>query len=328
MAQFPSESEVLDAVEKAGWLLEQQAVRVLERRGFNPRPSWAFKDPDEPTSSREIDVWSYRRYFNDSDSKVTVAASILVECKQSEMPYCAIGHHLPEWRQKGNPNEHTLPVEFLPADFDPTDASVLRYGYLWDVTGFRDATLEHGQTNFRATQLTRLDHNGKKWSATNAGIFNSLVYPLAKAIHASKRGDRPQHSWPLPNSPYFMKERQNRWSRYVLRFPVVLISSPLYVIDASGDTTAFSHEKWVRVQRHLESESVNGLFEFDVVNKDAFIEYIEGVVEGLTLHVASAVEANPLRYTGEQWISIEQLPEGQLRSTFPPASVGSAHRRT
>jgi hypothetical protein len=92
MAQFPTEEEVLKAVGDAGWLLEQEAARTLEARGFNPQPSWAFKDPDDPTKSRELDVLGFRNYFTDDTTKVHVAANILVECKQSDTPYCAVGH--------------------------------------------------------------------------------------------------------------------------------------------------------------------------------------------------------------------------------------------
>jgi hypothetical protein len=86
-----------------GGLLEQQAARVLEGREFNTQPSWAFPDPDQPSTSRELDVFSYRNFWSGSEAKVGIEASVLVECKQSGNPYCAIGQEPPEWRRVGNP---------------------------------------------------------------------------------------------------------------------------------------------------------------------------------------------------------------------------------
>ncbi|MDC9015130.1 hypothetical protein [Mycobacterium marinum] len=306
MAQYPTETEVLAAVDQAGWLLEQQAARVLDQHDFKPRPSWAYPDPDEPSRSRELDVWSYRSYWQSAEAKAYIGATILIECKQSVNPYCAIGQELPEWRRRGNPTEHTLPVRYTPDYFD-VEHDRLRYGYTWDVMGFRSLRLRYGQTNFRATQLTRIDRKGDGWVASNTGIFNDLVYPLAKAVRASQRDSKTRKDWNLHyrhresklNPP---REGRKELVEFNLRFPVVLISCPLYVIDAGTDSPHFSEAKWVRVQRHLESNTLKGIFEFDVVSRSAFVEYIETVVEGFMAEFVSTVEADPLRYTGEQWI--------------------------
>ena len=127
--------------------------------------------------------------------------------------------------------------------------------------------------------------------------LTSLVYPLAKAVRASQKKDDRRREWGYDGT---VKAREG-YTGFTLRFPVILISCPLYVIDAGGEQPVFSTAKWVRAQRHLESASLKGLFEFDVVTQDAFEEYLETVVEGLASEIASLVEAEPLRYTGEQW---------------------------
>lgn len=318
MAQYPTEADVLAAVDQAGWLLEQQAARILGEHDFNPRPSWAYPDPDEPSTSRELDVWSYRHYWTSDEARMYVAASVLVECKQSSNPYCAVGQELPEWRQTGNPAGHTLPVRYTPKYFD-FENNRLQYGYTWDVMGFRKLGLRHGQTEFRATQLTRIERKGSNWVASNAGIFNDLVYPLAKAVRATQRGERTQDDWGLHyrNRPGAQKlPPRTAFVKFVLRFPVVLISCPLYVIDAGTDTPQFSDAKWVRVQRHLQSETLKGVFEFDVVNRDAFVEYIETIVESFMTEFVSTVQTDPHRYTGELWIP-PGLPEESFGWSVP-----------
>ncbi|MDC8982169.1 hypothetical protein PR370_06055 [Mycobacterium marinum] len=318
MGQYPtpSDQEIVAAVDQAGWLLEQQAARVLADHDFNARPSWAFSDPDEPTKSRELDVWSYRRYLSDASTKVYVGATVLVECKQSEQPYCAIGQELPDWRRAGNPAEHTLPVRFVPRIFN-FEKNQLEYGHCWDVVGFRDLGLRHGQSHFRATQLTRLDLHNKKWSASNAGIFNSLVYPLAKAVRADQKTQGSGHrreKW-LKSEP--KGTNRTGYVGYRVRFPVVLISCPLHVIDASATQPVVTPSKWVRVQRHLESQSLTGVFEFDIVTRDFFVEYVETVVHGFMTELASTVHADPFRYTGELWMPPGVPTEGNYSSTLP-----------
>ena len=224
MGALPTDDEVLTAATNAGWLLEQEAVRILDRHEFHPRPSWAFQDSDEPTSSRELDVWSYRRFFTDDEARVTVSASILVECKQSATPYCAIGHEPPEWRRvRGAPTEHLIPVEYLPVErSDPGKG--IRQGPAWDLLGFADVANEH-VPKFRATQLTRLDHTkGGGWSASNAGVFTSLLYPLAKALRAAQRDQSG-----AKDALYRRKQSTDNQSYvpFVFFFPVVLVSCPL-----------------------------------------------------------------------------------------------------
>jgi hypothetical protein len=299
---LPTPEEILAAAERAGWLLEQSAVRILESTGFHPRPSWAFQDSDDPASSRELDVWSYRQFLSDEETKVSVSASVLVECKQSETPYLAIGHVTPEWRHRRNPTEHIFPVDSL-ALHKMREGEPTPHGYVWDVLGFREIAEQHGYTDFRATQLTRLDRGKGQWAASNAGVFTSLVYPLAKAIRATQRQLRKNDNTIYLRKDAREKNREIRdWVPFVFVFPVILISSRLYVIDAGGEEPSVSDVKWVRAQRDLKSRSVEGLFEFDIVRAEAFPEYIENFVTGFVTAVADAVATDPLRYTGEAWV--------------------------
>lgn len=298
MAELPTNDEILEAAQKSGWLLEQEAVRILDRAEFHPRPGWAFRDADDPASSRELDVWSYRRFLEDHDAKVNVAASILVECKQSATPYLAIGHDIPKWRRDGNPTEHVLPTASF--KMHKEGEAPVRREWAWDALGFRDLALTCGFSNFRANQLTRLDHakGRSKWEASNSGVFTSLVYPLAKAIRATQSQYRSRNSVTHNKQPGTRKDTLT----FLFVFPVVLISSPLYVIDASGDDPVVDQVKWVRAQRDLDSKSVEGLFEFDVVTISAFREYVQDAVIKLVTAISDAISKDPYSYTGEAWI--------------------------
>ena len=156
-----------------------------------------------------------------------MSASVLVECKQSEMPYLAIGHETPEWRQRGNPTEHMFPVDSV-ALRKVRQGEPIPHRNVWDLLGIREIAEHHGYTDFRATQLTRLDRGKGQWAASNAGIFTSLVYPLAKAIRATQR-----QLGRTDGAIYRRTEARGKgrevtdWASFVFIFPVILISSPL-----------------------------------------------------------------------------------------------------
>lgn len=291
MAQRPEEHELLEAVQDAGWLLEHHAIRVLDAADMHPRAGWAFQDPDEPTTSRELDVWSYRQLLRDEQAKVFVTARFLVECKQSSLPYVGIGHELPAWRFGENPTQHVLPRDRIPVESRDDDASTPAWGGL----GFRDLAREHGETNFRVTQLTRLDRaKGGAWTATNAGIFTSLVYPLAKALRASQKGlNRHGPAMNISDGP-----KRSTWLDFGLHFPVVLISCPLYVVDATEAEATVEQRPWVTAVRQLKSENVEGTFELDIVTESAFEEYVRARLD-FACALAEMVEAVPLKFTGE-----------------------------
>ncbi|WP_124712689.1 hypothetical protein [Mycolicibacterium nivoides] len=291
MSEKPTNEEVLAAVEKAGWLLEQKAVRLLEISDFHPRPGWAFQDPDKPESSRELDVWGYHQFLNDRENKVIVSATMLVECKQSASPFCAVGRELPSWRQNGNPKEHTLFTDEVSTEIAP---GTFQMKPSWDYFEFGELATRHGFSGFRADQLTRLERPQKTWQASNAEIFTSLVMPLAKAILATKKEYRNGE-----NRRTFNGVRQS-YLTLNLCFPVVLIGSPLYVVDADKEEPQVDMRDWVRARRDIASKSVNGIFEFDVVTVGNFAKYMNNLVIPFCEAVAELVAAEPLRFTREK----------------------------
>lgn len=294
MGELPEDNELLSAVRDAGWLLEHHAVRVLDAADMHPRAGWAFADSEEPTKSRELDVWSFRQFLRDEPSKVAVTARFLVECKQSRLPYVGIGYDLPDWRFR-NPSQHALPRDVLRVPGDTPNSTVEKPA--WNELGFRALSREHGETNFRVTQLARMDRRGKGWEAKNDGVFTSLVYPLAKAVRASQKGLNgrgPQAHFAGQKSP-----KRGTWLDFGLHFPVVLISCPLYIVDATRSEPLVRQEPWATATRELKSETIKGTFEFDIVTEEAFADYVAARMS-FAQALADMVGRDPLEFTGER----------------------------
>lgn len=293
MAQWPTDDELLAAVRAAGWLLESQALRVLAEADLHPRAGWAFADPDDPTKSRELDVWAFRRLLHEEATKVEVSVRFLVECKQSSNPYVGVGYELPEHRFRQAPAEHVLALDTVRVPMDQANGTY-RMSPAWTHFGFDVLARNHRESNFRVNQLTRLDHaKGGAWSASNDGVFTSLVYPLAKALDASKKDA-------AVAAPAGSRGAVNRvgWTGFALHFPVVLLSCPLYIVDATQTEPQVKQRAWATATRQLKTASVSGTFEIDVVTEPAFADYVADRL-AFAQAFADMVGADALRYTGE-----------------------------
>jgi hypothetical protein len=276
---------------------------------MEPHIGWAYQDPDTPTISRELDVFSYKELMRDERSRVTVTARFLVECKQSALPFAGIGYAMPEARFEKNPRQHALPTKEIWSEKMQGDNMLVSHFPAWGLMGFRALAVQHGDDNFRLTQLTRLERERQgAWGASNSGIFTELVYPLAKALLASQEPLRGRVAPPTGG-------QRSGWAEFGLHFPVVLIGSPLYVVDASSSEYKVQQRNWATVVRQLKSKNVDGLFEFDVVTGDGFEDY---VVDRLAFAAALAkrVGEDPLAYTTEGRHPRQWVPDGV--SNVPP----------
>lgn len=81
LATRPTSAEIVAALREAGWLLEQDTAKTLERNGFHVTRGKAFPDPDDSTVSREIDVHAYSQVYRSEELTFSIGARILAECK-------------------------------------------------------------------------------------------------------------------------------------------------------------------------------------------------------------------------------------------------------
>lgn len=61
-----------------------------------------------------------------------------------------------------------------------------------------------------------------------------------------------------------------------------------------------SRPNWTTARRQLETKSIKGVFDFDVVNEASFSEYVADLLE-FAAAIAAVVGADPLTCTGERW---------------------------
>jgi hypothetical protein len=121
--------------------------------------------------------------------------------------------------------------------------------------------------DFAGRQLLRLNRQGGTWKADNNAVYDSILYPLAKAWKYTmgyierERKEFPEEFWQIPTI------------RYVL--PVIVTSGQLYTVDATDDNLDINQARWASIKRRFESKEIRGDFRADVVPIENWSEYLD-----------------------------------------------------
>lgn len=285
----PSSAEVIAALRDAGWLLEQDTARTLEKNGFHVSRAKAFPDPDEPSISREIDVHGYRQTFRSDELSLSVGVRVLAECKQSTMPYVVVGGPANAYelgRQRSEQNFRFPTIETGRTETGNGSAR-LHYTQAREYLGLDMLPGNPWESGFLGTQMTRLDRK-KAWLADNRGIFTSLVYPLAKAVtHFGSTLNRGSHVMHRPGQ---------EWATVEFCYPIVVTSGLLFMVDASRSEVEAVETPWVTMSREIKSTKVDGQFNIDIVTSDALEQFLDQRVNVFASAVAAIAERDPQRF--------------------------------
>lgn len=285
----PSSDEVIAALRAAGWLLEQDTAATFERAGFHVAPGKAFPDPDEPTVSREIDVYGFRQLFRSDELTFTVNVRLLAECKQSSMPYVAVGAPASARELARERKEQHFRFRYVETGRTalPDGKSRLHSVTAREYLGLDDVPGNPWEQCFVGTQMTRLDRKAT-WLADNRGIFTSLIYPLAKALtYFRKHNNRSSYSNHRPGA---------EWASTDFYYPLVVTSAPLFVVDTTAGELEAVEVPWTTVTREIKSTSIDGQFNVDVVTASSLEDYLSQRVNKFGDAVAGLARSDPQRF--------------------------------
>jgi len=266
----PSEADILNAVKKSGYVLDQEVGTVLEDLGYGVQTSWPFQDPDLG-ESRELDVFAHREV--QTTGKIRVYMELLCECKSGEdKPFVFLS------RRRSVTDEAIAPEQFV--------FPCRRYGQQVDggmaeVTGFEYLELAQHHYWFtkdtKVVQLAKIVRNKDHWEAQHDGIYNALLLPLAKAL------------------THRIEENRKFTSMINLCFPIVVLKSPIYEIDTRAVPLVAKRVPYVSFYRRLASKTVKGHFIVDFVTLDSLADLVSHTITPFVEKVVSLAEANPAR---------------------------------
>jgi len=276
---LPSPDQVLEALDQAGHLLEQQVATQLADLGYSVATNRAYTDPDEG-KSRELDVWAYKDLFRDGDQRVRVGLYLLIECKNTAAPLAFLTRPVPPISK---PEEVMFTFHSREERYEEGGQTLIRRTPTFDVLGLREKYW--GTANpVKAVHVSRLELKNKKWNASNTGVFDSLTWPLAKAMRAFKAPHRNRNQG-------FDASRD--WSHVLFFIPMVVTASQLFVADGTSPAPVVGEAAHVRFQREFKAKGFEGTFGIDFVRRDALADFVRDTVDTFGAEVVHVVEGNP-----------------------------------
>lgn len=287
--RWPTLEQVIGALDASGHLLEQQVATEVERFGYNAITSRAFTDDDEG-KSRELDVWAHKYLVELGERRLWAAIHLLIECKHTAMPYAFLTR-APRRRHRP-PEEVLITHHSRKEEYREGGRTLTRTIPTFDDVGLRDAYWGTNSSQV-AVHVSRLDQKGGTWNANNSGVFDSLTWPLAKALRAFKKPFRNKNGGFDPKSD----------ASYVMFFiPVVVVASKLYAVDGMSADPAAVEVDHIRFERELKAKNFQGHFGIDFVQRDGLARFISETVDPFGADLADLINADPdLFVPAEKW---------------------------
>nr|WP_152332283.1 hypothetical protein [Micromonospora purpureochromogenes] len=264
----PTDADILAALNRTGYIFEQRVAALF---GDKASTGWSFQDQDTGTS-REVDIFYSRSVhsFGKGQLPVDLSWTVLGECKNYQWPWVALTKPWPDIRYFWELDQAStsLGAKIRLDVASPIGAhSRAVFSTIYSERRF--------QSQNRAIQLVKLNKKSGGWEAHAGDIFNDITYPLAKATsYLDQRFSRQ------------VNEHEYASARSVVQilFPAIFVSSPIYLVAAGQGQPEVRQANHAILERRLSSESVSGLFRFDVVNVDGIREWYNDYV----LHVVNA----------------------------------------
>ncbi len=273
MNDSPSHLEIVDALKRSGYLMEQEVATQLEALNFHVWTNWAFQDVDEG-KSREIDVRAIKQVAHNEEKKLSAFVEIIAECKNSTNPFVFLG------RPKNQTDNWDPPQEFI---FPRGKYSRQQKGpaknvgtiYLEDPffhLGF-DKVHYDFVSETKAVQFCRIARKGERWHANHDGMYDSIFYPMAKAFTARKREEN------VRNSP-------SGGDCFWLFVPMVIISGDILYVDSMAANPEPQERSYVTFKREIKSENLDGVYNVVFVNQKHLEQFISDRIQQLVDRMA------------------------------------------
>jgi hypothetical protein len=281
----PSSDEVVGALERTGYLLEQRVASTVRSGGFSVTTGRAFQDPHEG-KSREVDVFAIKRAWGEPTIDTQIQVQLIIECKRSTGPYVVLGKAPSGFDRRNRPYSHSMPIDSVRWPKGQKGNTHYFGGTsTWEWLGFHELPSSPNLDDRKGLQLVRMHLKGKEWQTDNSSIFESLTVPLMKAVDAF----RPERDTTRPPS----------YALLCLCFPVVVTSGELFYVNGEEENPTAERVDWVSVERDIKMESLTGLFNMDIVTYDALDRYLRERVLRFSEAVAEEVAKAPERL--KQW---------------------------
>lgn len=271
----PNSEEIIDALKKSGYLMEQEVASQLEALDFHVFPNQAYEDLEEG-KSREIDIVARKRVAHSEESKLSAFIEILAECKNSTNPFVFVRRPKNQADNSHVPQELVFPLERYEAQEEQgTVGRRIRYKSPFFHLGFKELHYDYAR-DMKAVQFCRIFRKGKNWQANHGGLYDSIFYPMAKAVTSSKQ-------------IRLDFNRSGDWRNFWFIFPMVVVSGDIYYVDSTTSHPVPVSSGHVTFKRQIQSEKLNGIFAVDFVRQNQIEAFVSDCLNPLASKAADLV---------------------------------------
>ena len=258
----PSAEQMLKALEKSGYLFENEIARKAEALGFHVDSSWAFRDQEESTS-RELDIKAVK-VAGEGETKLTqVITELLIECKSSDSPFVFLTTTKNQREENyPGPVEYVFPLKKY--------NKKLHANSYQEIIGFNRFKLSKAHYYYKsrkkATQFAKIVRKSSDWHANHDGVYDALILPQAKAIESRLKEVARKHT-------------PGDFVRVWLFHNVIVLRDHLFSLDLDVPNSSPVPEGRVSFVRHIRSATLDGYYLIDFVTANYFETYVQEVAE-------------------------------------------------
>ena len=255
--------DINNAIKKSGYPLQNKVVEIVKKYVPNINEEEGFIDK-KTKEIRSIDISAYTWLFDykDKQPKVRPNLNLLIECKQSELPYIFF---LSE-NVKSIPNFpifaglHSNNIEITTDD----DASTWNFSIHQLFELYKHKFIS-GDPLF-CTTMSKCERKGKLIKLSGFKAFSNLIFPLIGAMEFFVNEEKPPKT-----AQYFD-------SHIVIGLGV--LDAPMIGVVVSEKKHKINPIKWVRLAKHHPDrdtyfENKANIYGIDIVHKDFLEEYLE-----------------------------------------------------
>lgn len=272
MNTSPNPDEIVTALKQSGYLMEQEVATQLEALDFHVSTNWAFEDSDEG-KSREVDVRATRRVAHNKNGKLSAFLQLIVECKNNTNPFVFIGRPKNEADSLYAPQELVFPITNYEArQLIELNRTWIRKKEAFFHLGFDKVHYDFA-ADMKAVQFCQISRKAKNWQANHGGLYDSIFYPMAKALTALK-GEVPKGT------------RPDEWRYFWFFVPMVVTSGDIYYLDSTDDPPVPEPRKFVTFKREIRSGNLKGTFAIDFVCRNQLEHFISHCLQPLVTRMA------------------------------------------
>jgi hypothetical protein len=276
LAAGVTEAQVMDAIAKSGYPLQNIVSEYCESAEFHTMEEWSYLDRDLG-QLRTVDVKAEKRLGDHTKgsegTRVRPSLVLLIECKQSQLPYVFFLARHPIYLSHFPlfAGLHHGEIS-LKTDDDPSTYNVGIPGAL-DL-GFRPFLTEGPEF---CSSFSKCVRKGSVLELSGSEPFLSLVSPLVKSLQHFQLAVEPPKT-----AVYF---------DLYLTLALAVIDAPMIGVHVQERKNELTFLPWVRTVRHEYFEASDRwergrAFAVDIVHKDFLKTYVEQHLQPFAIEFA------------------------------------------